>query len=123
MVIPDNMPSNYIVVTETSTPITITIPEDYAGRDSYHILRLHNGVVDVLETTYDSENNTLTFETDRFSTYAVAYETNGCPWCWLLLLLLIPVGYVIYQNRDEIKDKKDKVVKMIKDKKNKQKNE
>lgn len=113
------------LVTETSTPITITItiPDEYVGSDSYHILRLHNGVVDVLETTYDSENNTLTFETDRFSTYVVAYEINGCPWCWLLLLLLIPIGYVIYQNRDEIRDKKDKVVKKIQDKKNKQKNE
>jgi len=112
------------LVTETSKPITITItiPDEYVGSDNYHILRLHNGVVDVLETTYDSENNTLTFETDRFSTYAVAYETNGCPWCWLLLLLLIPAGYLIYQNRDEIRDTKDKVVKKIQDKKNKQKN-
>lgn len=38
------------------------------------VLRVHKGKVSVLEDL-DSATNTVTFKTDRFSTYALAYRT------------------------------------------------
>ncbi len=40
----------------------------------YKLLRMHNGKVDVIDTSYDKATNELTFKTDRFSTYALAYK-------------------------------------------------
>lgn len=65
-------------VTELSNKISITVdvPEDVkkAGR-KFSIIRIHNGVADVLADTDDSDD-TITFETDKFSTYAIAYEND-----------------------------------------------
>jgi hypothetical protein len=62
------------------------------------VIRIHNGVLDVLETEYDKAEATLTFETDRFSTYSILYNTSSGAWAWwLLLLLLIPLGYLGYR--------------------------
>jgi len=35
---------------------------------------MHNGVVEYLETTLAEDGKSLSFETDKFSTYALAYE-------------------------------------------------
>ena len=59
-----------------SLQISFTIPEDLqkSGR-TYQIVRIHNGVADILDATVD-ENYELTFATDRFSTYALAYTDS-----------------------------------------------
>ena len=56
--------------------ITVDIPEELLaeGRE-YVILRLHDGEVDILKDL-DSDPNTITFETDRFSTYAIGYSVS-----------------------------------------------
>lgn len=41
---------------------------------SYRIIRLHNGVVDSIDASFDKETGTLTFKTDRFSTYAIGFS-------------------------------------------------
>ena len=38
----------------------------------YKVIRVHNGEVEVLETTVNGEN--IEFYTDKFSTYAISYE-------------------------------------------------
>ena len=58
--------------------VTIKVPEELINKDSktkreYYIARSHNGKVDILETKYDEKTNSLTFETDKFSTYALVY--------------------------------------------------
>ena len=52
---------------------TIAIPEDLVkeGR-AFVVLRMHEGETTVLETSMNSDG-TLSFKTDRFSTYALAY--------------------------------------------------
>ena len=52
---------------------TIAVPEDLVkeGR-AFVVLRMHEGETTVLETTMNSDG-TLSFKTDRFSTYALAY--------------------------------------------------
>lgn len=64
-------------VTNLAKPIsvTVTVPSDLrnASRE-FVVLRVHKGKVSVLEDL-DSATNTVTFKTDRFSTYALAYRT------------------------------------------------
>ncbi|MFR6573217.1 MAG: MBG domain-containing protein [Faecalibacillus intestinalis] len=59
--------------------VTIKVPEELINKDSktkreYYIARSHNGKVDILETKYDEKTNKLTFETDKFSDYAIIYK-------------------------------------------------
>lgn len=58
--------------------VTIVIPEDLLNSDTsvervYKIVRLHDGKVDVLSGDFNAETGEFTFETDRFSPYAIAY--------------------------------------------------
>lgn len=59
--------------------VTIKVPEELINKDSktkreYYIARSHNGKVDILETIYNEKTNSLTFETDKFSDYAILYK-------------------------------------------------
>ena len=59
--------------------VTIKVPEELINKDSktkreYYIARSHNGKVDILETKYNEKTNSLTFETDKFSDYAILYK-------------------------------------------------
>ena len=53
---------------------TVAIPEDLMkeGR-TFYVIRVHDGKVEKLDTV-ENEDGTLTFKTDKFSTYALAYE-------------------------------------------------
>jgi hypothetical protein len=73
-------------VTQTSNKVTITIsiPDDLINTNdsvnrTYRIVRVHedadgNLITDVIEGIFDPEHKTFTFETDKFSTYALAYN-------------------------------------------------
>jgi len=68
-------------ITETKNKISISIeiPVELRGSDmaknrTYKIVRIHDGVVTIIEGTYDPVTYLFTFETDRFSTYALAYK-------------------------------------------------
>ncbi len=59
--------------------ITIVIPDELLNTDKkvsreYKIIRLHEGQVDVINGTFDSTTGEFTFETDKFSTYAIVYK-------------------------------------------------
>ena len=67
-------------ITEPGTEIevSVSLPESLVQADStisraYKIIRLHNGKVDSFDAAFDKETGTLTFKTDRFSTYAIAF--------------------------------------------------
>ncbi len=57
--------------------LTVSLPELPAIKDGYkrtfYILREHNGKVTVLDATLTEDGNSLTFASDKFSTYALAY--------------------------------------------------
>jgi len=62
-------------ITRTQSPIRITVemPVEMRKTDRvFAIVRIHNGQAIVL-TDLDTDPNTITFETDRFSTYITAY--------------------------------------------------
>ena len=64
-------------VTETNGKVkaSILIPESLwkSGR-TFEIIRVHDGVPTVISGTYDENTHVFTFETDKFSTYALAYK-------------------------------------------------
>lgn len=68
---------------ENKIALSIEIPENLKPQEGYarkyYVLRDHNGVIDVIETKLSEDNKTLTFETDKFSTYALAYEDVEIP--------------------------------------------
>lgn len=64
-------------VTETKGKVkaSIVIPENLrkSGR-TFEIIRVHDGVATAIAGTYDESTHVFTFETDKFSTYALAYK-------------------------------------------------
>ncbi|MBQ8558400.1 MAG: LPXTG cell wall anchor domain-containing protein [Tyzzerella sp.] len=73
--------STEVEVSETTGLISITfeMPEALKNTDknvvrTYKIMRYHDGKVDILDANYDEKTGFLTFETDKFSTYAVVYS-------------------------------------------------
>ena len=104
-------------VTETSgkVAITITIPKNLINTDAsitrtYKIIRVHedaNGqlITDVIEGVFNPDDNSFTFETDKFSTYALAYADSTVPSnpqtgdnsmmaLWIVLLCISSLGII-----------------------------
>ena len=61
---------------DTPVEITISIPNVFRNFASYQIVRVHEGVSSFLDTLYDATAKTLTFSTDKFSTYGVLYSNQ-----------------------------------------------
>ena len=91
--------------------LTFEVPASLINKDAainrtYTIVRNHEGKVEFLKAEFNKETNQLTFETDKFSTYAVIYEdtavvpeapktgdaTNFMP---ILALLFVGFGMVV----------------------------
>ena len=71
-------------ITETQKDInlSIDIPENLINENegvtrSYQLIRVHDGVAETLDAQYDAETKSLTFNTDRFSTYALGYKDKA----------------------------------------------
>ena len=59
--------------------IAILIPENIAEveagyKRTYYIIREHNGVYTIINPTLSEDGKTLTFKTDEFSSYGIAYQ-------------------------------------------------
>ena len=80
--------TNETQVKETAGGVTITvmIPENLINNDAsvtrtYKIIRVHedeNGslITDIIEGIFNPEDNSFTFQTDKFSTYALVYADS-----------------------------------------------
>lgn len=71
---------------ETKDPLTVTmkIPDELKTDDvsvirSYSIIRVHEGQAGMLLSSYDDQNDTITFQTNGFSTYVIAYRDQEVP--------------------------------------------
>ena len=93
----------------SSMEVVIEIPKDvYKSGKNYSILRVHNGQVSVLPDL-DDDPKTVTFRTDRFSSYAIAREVASANSlvAWLVAGAAIAFGVavscllilVIHQNK------------------------
>ena len=62
--------------------ISVRVPDEMINTDEtiirqYFVIRNHNGVVDILDAQFDAETHMLTFETNQFSDYAIAYKDSS----------------------------------------------
>ena len=60
---------------------TVAIPEDVLKSEvaegfarKYYIIRNHNGVIEYLDAILSEDGKNISFETDKFSAYALAYR-------------------------------------------------
>ena len=56
------------------------LPQPEKGKVfEFKVLRIHDGKVEVIDASYDAKTGLLSFESDRFSTYAVTYNYVDAP--------------------------------------------
>lgn len=87
---------------DESTTVTLTLSDDLKGHAEYIILRDHEGTVEEIEGVYDANTGTLTFDTDAYSTYALAYNDPENPgtfdniiWSFVIGIISISGLFVI----------------------------
>lgn len=61
---------------DTPAKIKLSLSNSIVGAEDCKIIRIHDGETSVLDTTYDKSSNSLTFETDKFSSYALATKST-----------------------------------------------
>ncbi len=59
---------------EEDSVVTLALSDELKGHAEYKVIREHEGVVEVIETTYDPSAGTLRFNTDAYSVYGIAYN-------------------------------------------------
>ena len=70
--------------TKNALTISVAVPDALINTNSavnrtYCIVRNHEGPITVLDAAFDAASKTLTFKTDRFSDYAIAYKDTAVP--------------------------------------------
>ena len=70
--------------TKDALTISVAVPDALINTNSavnrtYCIVRNHEGTITVLDAAFDAASKTLTFKTDRFSIYAIAYKDTAVP--------------------------------------------
>ncbi|MBQ9511062.1 MAG: hypothetical protein IJR55_05170 [Clostridia bacterium] len=92
--------------------VTITVPEELRSTDpnvtrTFYVVRVHDGEATVLG---QSTGDTVSFETDKFSTYALTYKdekTSSLAWLWIVLsvacvaAICITVYFVIKKKNND----------------------
>lgn len=78
----NRQPGAALYTTKNALPISVVVPDALVNTDStvnrtYCIVRNHEGTITVLDAAFDAANKTLTFKTDRFSVYAIAYKDTA----------------------------------------------
>ena len=69
-------------ITEFTNPIKVGLKVDATNLEEgqkYSVIRDHNGKLTTLDATYDAESETLTFETNQFSTFTIAKVPAQAP--------------------------------------------
>jgi LysM repeat protein len=83
--------------TNEKIKISIKIPEELLVTEEgkqriYKIVTIHEGEVTILEGTFDKETGLFTFETDKFSTYALVYSDIDLYAQWVQLYETMYIG-------------------------------
>ena len=106
---PKKVPNTNGVVT-----ISFQVPSDLLNKDTYvvrkyQIVRVHEGEVSILDAVFDEATGEISFETDKFSTYALIYEdveidvpqTGDTTSSWPWMLLVIGIGLIVLSTKTE----------------------
>ena len=76
---------------------------DVSVTRTYKIVRVHEGETSIIDVEFNEDTGEITFETDRFSTYALIYndvqvemnQTGDTASVWSWILLMVGVGMVV----------------------------
>ena len=81
-----NNDARQVTDTNGAVKIKFTVPDKLLNKDksierTYQIVRIHNGKRTVIDVTFNNKDNTISFESDKFSTYALVYTDKkaGAP--------------------------------------------
>ena len=96
-------------LTQTIT-VSLVLPENIQGFKGYQVVTVHNGVYRELETTFDEETQTVTFVTDKFSSYAIVYDviTTGPIVLYIILGISTLWMFIAFKRDRSDKDKNNK---------------
>ena len=72
----DNVWSHNLTDLNNDATITLTLKDGVNGNDIILVHQKHNGTFETINAIYNSETNTITFNTDEFSNYAIAYRES-----------------------------------------------
>ena len=80
----NRQPGVALLTTKNALTISVVVPDALINTNSavnrtYCIVRNHEGTITVLDAAFDAAGKTLTFKTDRFSVYAIAYKDTAVP--------------------------------------------
>lgn len=91
--------------------LVVALPEDLLSVEkgytrTYYIVRNHNGSLDIIDPVLSKDNKSLTFLSDKYSTYAIAYVDTPIPenpktgdniivYVVLGLLSICSIGYIV----------------------------
>ena len=91
--------------------LVVALPEDLLSVEkgytrTYYIVRKHNGSLDIIDPVLSKDNKSLTFLSDKYSTYAIAYVDTPIPenpktgdniivYVVLGLLSICSIGYIV----------------------------
>ena len=71
-------------ITDTKYPVTIrfTLPDEFINYDNnvqreYKVVRIHNGISELMDVKFNKTDNTVSFSSDKFSTYVLIYRDNS----------------------------------------------
>lgn len=63
----------------SDSSIILALGDELKGHAEYKVIRHHNGAIEELDAVYDAATGTLSFDTDGFSIYALAYSDPENP--------------------------------------------
>jgi hypothetical protein len=80
------------------------INEDNSVARKYQIVRVHEGEVSIIDAVFNEDTGEISFETDKFSTYALIYTDaavnvpptgdTSSSWSWIVLMIGMLVLFV-----------------------------
>ena len=78
-VTPDNDIVGYVAESNEAVEVTLGLPQEMPKiKDGYvrkyYIIRVHNGEATLIDNVVDNGDGTISFKSDKFSTYALAYN-------------------------------------------------
>lgn len=59
-----------------SVNVSVALNDKIGAGVEVEVVREHNGKTEIIKSTYDAKSNTLSFDTDKFSTYAIALKAT-----------------------------------------------
>jgi uncharacterized repeat protein (TIGR02543 family) len=101
-------------LTQTIT-ISLVLPEEIQGFRGYQVVSVHNGVYRELETEFDETTQTITFVTDKFSSYAIVYNVSTFRDFLIYIILAIALFFmfIVFKRKKKDEEEEKKVVKPV----------